>query len=146
VNLFASVFWNGVLPMSAAGSQMRVGPEGFRTSARVIISNVRQVGVSARGAKRFPVFGNMALAETMLAERRKSRRFIGAPFKSEHWVPSARKIKRYTRLFENAILAVQELESLAITTVVQELFILGKSRVAAMRISSCGRSPRTIGQ
>jgi hypothetical protein len=35
---------------------------------------------------------------------------------------------------------------LAITTVVQELLSLGKSRLAAMRISSRGRSPRTIGQ
>jgi len=35
---------------------------------------------------------------------------------------------------------------LAITTVVQELLSLGKSRLAAMRISSRGRSPRMIGQ
>src|SRR5438067_6346452 len=36
--------------------------------------------------------------------------------------------------------------SLAITTVVQELRSLGKSRFAAMRISSRGRSLRMIGQ
>jgi len=35
---------------------------------------------------------------------------------------------------------------LAITTVVQELLSLGKSRLAAIRISSLGRSPRMIGQ
>ena len=35
---------------------------------------------------------------------------------------------------------------LAITTVVQELRSLGKSRSAAMRILSRGRSPRMIGQ
>ena len=35
---------------------------------------------------------------------------------------------------------------LAITTVVQELLSLGKSRLAAVRISSRGRSPRMIGQ
>ena len=35
---------------------------------------------------------------------------------------------------------------LAITTVVQELLSLGRSRVAAMRNCRFGRSPRTIGQ
>ena len=35
---------------------------------------------------------------------------------------------------------------LAITTVVQELLSLGRSRAAAMRICSLGRSPRMIGQ
>jgi hypothetical protein len=35
---------------------------------------------------------------------------------------------------------------LAITTVVQELLSLGKSRFAAIRIPSRGRSPRMIGQ
>jgi hypothetical protein len=35
---------------------------------------------------------------------------------------------------------------LAMTTVVQELLSLGKSRSAAMRTSSLGRSPRIIGQ
>jgi hypothetical protein len=35
---------------------------------------------------------------------------------------------------------------LAITTVVQELLSLGRSRFAAMWISSRGRSPRMIGQ
>ena len=39
-----------------------------------------------------------------------------------------------------------ESDYLAITTVVQELLSLGKSRFAAMRISSRGRSPRMIGQ
>jgi len=36
--------------------------------------------------------------------------------------------------------------SLAITTVVHELLSFGRSRFAAMRIASCGRSPRMIGQ
>ena len=36
--------------------------------------------------------------------------------------------------------------SLAITTVVQELLTLGKSRFAAKRTRRVGRSPRTIGQ
>src|SRR6202167_4269713 len=91
VNLFASVRWKGVLLMSAAGSQMRVGPEGFRTSARVVISNVRQVAASAGCANRSPVLladiigGSTALAETMLAERRKSRRFIIAPSETNEW-------------------------------------------------------------
>jgi len=35
---------------------------------------------------------------------------------------------------------------LAITTVVHELLSFGRSRFAAMRISSRGRSPRMIGQ
>ena len=35
---------------------------------------------------------------------------------------------------------------LAITTVVQQLLSLGRSRLAAMRTSSFGRSPRMIGQ
>src|SRR6202521_3431846 len=37
-------------------------------------------------------------------------------------------------------------DSLPITTVVQELPSLGRSRFAAMRMSSRGRSPRMIGQ
>jgi len=36
--------------------------------------------------------------------------------------------------------------SRAITTVVQELLNLGRSRLAAMRIDNIGRSPRMIGQ
>jgi hypothetical protein len=37
-------------------------------------------------------------------------------------------------------------QSLAITTVVQELLNFGRSRLAAIRISRLGRSPRIIGQ
>ena len=44
------------------------------------------------------------------------------------------------------VLVRHEWGYLAITTVVQELLSLGKSRFAAMRISSLGRSPRMIGQ
>ena len=40
----------------------------------------------------------------------------------------------------------QESESRAITTVVHELPIFGRSRFAAMRILSCWLSPRITGQ
>jgi hypothetical protein len=36
LNVFASVFWKGDSPMSAAGTHVRVVPEGFRTSTRVV--------------------------------------------------------------------------------------------------------------
>jgi hypothetical protein len=39
-----------------------------------------------------------------------------------------------------------ESDYLAITTVVQELLIFGKSRLAAVWICRLGRSPRMIGQ
>ena len=101
MNLFASVFWNGVLLISAAGSQMRVGPEGFRTSARVVISNVRQVGASARIREIFVVFGNATLAETMLAERRKSRRFMDAPLRNESVAPNVRPVVALGKHIQN---------------------------------------------
>jgi len=44
------------------------------------------------------------------------------------------------------VFRLYESESRAITTVVQELATFGRSRFAAMRISSRWRSPRMIGQ
>jgi hypothetical protein len=41
---------------------------------------------------------------------------------------------------------MHESNYLAITTVVQELLSLGRSRLAAVRIRSVGRCPRMIGQ
>ncbi len=53
------------------------------------------------------------------------------------------KARRTGRVKQNAR---HEPHYLAITTVVQELLSLGKSRFVAMQISSRGRSPRMIGQ
>jgi hypothetical protein len=36
LKVFEIVFWKGVSLVSAAGTQMRVVPEGFRTSTRVV--------------------------------------------------------------------------------------------------------------
>src|SRR5208337_2924857 len=80
LNLLASVFWKGVSLMSAAGSHTRVVPEDFRTSTRVVTSNVRQLPDVAPCANRRPVFGNARPADTTPADRRKSRRFIDPPF------------------------------------------------------------------
>jgi hypothetical protein len=66
--------------MSAAGTHMRVAPEDFRTSTRVVTSKVRQLLEAMLSAKRRPVLGSRRLAETTLAEDRKSRRFIDPPF------------------------------------------------------------------
>ena len=66
--------------INAAGSQMRVTPEYFKTSTRVVTSKVRQPAGADRFANKFPVFGNTTHADTMLVDRRKSRRFIDAPF------------------------------------------------------------------
>src|ERR1700682_1388523 len=65
--------------MSAAGSQTRVGPDGFSTSTRVVTSNVRQASDPASSANIRAVFGNARLADTTPAVRRKSRRFINPP-------------------------------------------------------------------
>src|ERR1700682_278163 len=62
--------------MSAAGSHTRVVPEDFSASMRVVTSNVRQLSDAAPCATRRPAFGNARVADTMLADRRKSRRFI----------------------------------------------------------------------
>ena len=43
-------------------------------------------------------------------------------------------------------LAASRMAYLAMTTVVQELFSFGRSRLEAMRIVRAGRSPRMIGQ
>ena len=55
--------------------------------------------------------------------------------------------RRYNRRAPNRVTPfIHEAACLAITTVVQELPSLGRSRVAAMRTCSLGRSPRMIGQ
>jgi hypothetical protein len=60
--------------MSADGSQTCVVPEGFRTSTRVVSSNVRQ---PAFWAKRRSDFENAKLADTQPTACTKLRRFIG---------------------------------------------------------------------
>src|SRR5580658_1786066 len=81
--LLDSVFWNGVRPMSAAGTHMRVVPEGFKTSTRVVTSNVRQpLGVTSM-AKSESARSNGRLADTIPADQRKSRRFMCALHGSE---------------------------------------------------------------
>src|ERR1700677_1514335 len=62
--------------MSGAGSQMRVVPEGLRTSTRVVTSNVRHWSTALPRAKRRSTFGNARLAEKTPVDHRKSRRFI----------------------------------------------------------------------
>src|ERR1700721_1905827 len=62
--------------MSGAGNQMRVVPEGLRTSARVVTSKVRQWSTVVSAAKTRPAFANARLAETIPVDRKKSRRFI----------------------------------------------------------------------
>src|SRR5205085_4358141 len=76
---FESVLWKGVSPMSAAGSHTRVGPEGFRISARVFTSKVRQPSDVAPSASRCPTFESVRPAEAAPAHRKRSRRFIEAP-------------------------------------------------------------------
>jgi hypothetical protein len=52
----------------------------------------------------------------------------------------------FPKTYATADAVSHQSDYLAITTVVQELLSLGRSRLAAMRISSRGRSPRMIGQ
>jgi hypothetical protein len=74
--------------MSAAGSQMRVVPEGLRTSTRVVTSKVRHWSIVASGeaslAKNRPGFANARLAEKIPVERRKSRPFQSGILPSVH--------------------------------------------------------------
>src|SRR3981081_1867926 len=65
--------------MTPAGSQTRVGPDGFSTSTRVVPSKVRPASGQAYTATIPPAFGNARLADTTPAVRRKSRRFINPP-------------------------------------------------------------------
>jgi hypothetical protein len=81
LNLLPSVLWKGVLLMSAAGNHTRVGPEGLKTSTRVVTSNVRQPLEAASSENRRPALGNARLADTMPADRRKSRRFMVPSFR-----------------------------------------------------------------
>jgi hypothetical protein len=61
--------------MSAAGTHIRVEPEGLNTSTRVVTSKVRQRSDSARSARKGSEFRNVKLAGTIPAACRKSRRF-----------------------------------------------------------------------
>src|SRR6266568_2773618 len=79
LNSLEIVFWNGVAPSRAAGSQTRVTPEGFTTSIRVVISKVRQPCVSVLSANICFASEQASAAETMPAERRNSRRFMYSP-------------------------------------------------------------------
>src|SRR5882724_12130174 len=78
LELLTSVRWNGPL-ISGAGSHTRVGPENFRTSTRVVTSNVLQPEENAPLVKRPRVFGMIRHADITLADRRKLRRFIEVP-------------------------------------------------------------------
>src|SRR5271155_4600484 len=62
--------------MSAAGTHMRVVPEGFKTSTRVVTSNVRQPLGATSMAKSESGFSNGRPADTIPADQRKSRRFM----------------------------------------------------------------------
>ena len=83
LNSFESVFWKGVLLMSAAGSHTRVAPEDFRISTRVVTSNVRQPSDVRSLQAGAPSLESARLADTAPADRRKSRRFIDKPFRAE---------------------------------------------------------------
>src|ERR1700722_7363648 len=76
LNVLEIVFWKGVGRMIAAGTQMRVIPESFRTSTRVVTSKVRQSLDVGSCANSRTAFGSARLADAMLVERRKSRRFM----------------------------------------------------------------------
>src|SRR5579863_3279147 len=80
---FARVFWKGVGLTSAAGIHIRVVPEGLRTCALVVTSNVRQASGAVPFANSRPAFGNAIAADATPAERRKSRRFIESPLRPE---------------------------------------------------------------
>src|SRR5271154_6003781 len=77
------VFWKGVRLMSAAGTHMRVVPEGFKTSTRVVTSNVRQPVGATSMAKSERACSNGRPADTIPADQRKSRRFMCALHGSE---------------------------------------------------------------
>ena len=70
-NLLEIVFWYGISRMSAAGSQTRVGPEGFRISTRVVTSEVRPESVFASAPNRRSAFGARRLADPRPAARRR---------------------------------------------------------------------------
>jgi hypothetical protein len=62
--------------MSAAGTHIRVVPEGFKTSTRVVTSKVRQPVGATSMAKSESAFSKGRLADTIPADQRKSRRFM----------------------------------------------------------------------
>src|ERR1700720_1394798 len=88
--------------MSGAGSQIRVVPDGLRTSTRVVTSNVRQCSTAASLAKIRPAFANARLAEKAPVDFRKSRRFILQPLASRILLLLASRLIAYTRLVRQA--------------------------------------------
>jgi hypothetical protein len=79
-NVLLRVLWYGVATVSAAGAQMRVGPDGFNTSTRVITSNVRQSSAGATWASRRDTGKSARLADVVVAVRKKSRRCMTPNF------------------------------------------------------------------
>src|ERR1041385_6958103 len=65
--------------MRAEGTQTRVAPEGFRTSTRVITSNVRQPSDLGNENSDEGVLGNSEAAAAPLQPSTNSRRFINSP-------------------------------------------------------------------
>src|SRR5580698_566260 len=88
--------------MSGAGSQMRVVPEGLRTSTRVVTSNVRHGSTALPRAKGRPTFGNARLAAKTDVDRRKSRRFMLPSFAKRNLLLLAARRIAYTRLGRRA--------------------------------------------
>src|SRR5258707_14601418 len=80
VNLFASVLWNGVTLVSGTGTHMAVAPTGLRTSTCVVTSNVRHPLAKVSSANKRAVSGKTRPPDRMLADRRKSRRFMEPSF------------------------------------------------------------------
>jgi hypothetical protein len=74
--LFETVLWYGVFWISAAGSQTRVVPDGFKISTRVVISNVRHP--APLSAKSSLAFDHASPADTTPADFKKSRRLISS--------------------------------------------------------------------
>src|SRR6266853_3402248 len=68
--------------MRAAGNQTRVAAGEVRASTRVVTSKVRQTPGATLPANKRVVPGIARFADAIPAERRKSRRFIRASFRS----------------------------------------------------------------
>jgi hypothetical protein len=82
LNVFESVFWKDVFLISGAGTHTRVASEDFRTSTRVVTSNVRQLAERASSANKHLAFENPKLVATAPALRRKCRRFTEQSFQN----------------------------------------------------------------
>src|SRR5271156_2199005 len=96
LNVLERVFWNGSGRSRAVGTQMRVTPAGCKTSTRVVTSKVRQSAIAAVGSD-FPAFGRARAAAAMLAERRKSRRFMGSPGGAKFLLRSLEQVLKVAR-------------------------------------------------